>query len=107
MEKERRKYFTKEAMQLGHCGEKEFCSRRFDKNTFYTANAIEASCVGNEVASRKLDSASMYHELATVISEKREWTRTHKGAMCAANAMKPFVRERSGRCECSWAPIVR
>ena len=132
MEKERKKYFTKEAMQLGHCGEKEFCSRRSDKDTFYTANApeslvpdeknatwelnkdgrrnanaIEASCVGNEVASRKLDSASMYHELATVISEKREWTRTHKGAMCAANAMKPFVRERSGRCGCSWAPIVR
>ena len=82
-------------MQLGHCGEKEFCSRRSDKDTFYTANApeslvpdeknatwelnkdgrrnanaIEASCVENEVASRKLDSASMYHELATVINEK-------------------------------------
>ena len=79
MEKERRKYFTKEAMQLGHCGEKEFCSRRFDKNTFYTANAIEASCVGNEVASRKLDSASMYHELATVISEKEGMDKNSQG----------------------------
>ena len=107
MEKERRKYFTKEAIRLGYHSEKEFCSRRSDKDTFYTANAIEALCVENKEASRELDSISMCHELATAISEKREWQKTHEGDMCAADAMKPFVQGRSGQGECSWAPIVR
>jgi hypothetical protein len=105
-------------------------ARKFDKTTFCTANATEnlASDGGtatrkldktimyvvstkrharDEVASRKFSSANMYHELATAINVKKEWTKTHKGDVCAADATRPFVLGRSGQYGCSWAPIVR
>ena len=62
---------------------------------------------GKCTAARKLSSVSMCHGLATAINVKREWTKTHKGDVCAADATRPFVLGRSGQYGCSWAPIVR
>jgi hypothetical protein len=61
---------------------------------------------GKCTAARKLSSVSMCHGLATAINVKREWTKTHKGDVCAADATRPFVLGRSGQYGCSWPPIV-
>jgi hypothetical protein len=127
---------TQEAMQLWNDNTSKSLmsgrkpkARKLDKTTFCTANATEnlVSDEGtatrkfdktimyvvstkrharDEVASRKFSSVSMCHGLATAINVKREWTRTHEGAMCAADATRPFVLGRSGQYGCSWAPIV-
>ena len=87
MEKERRKNYTKNAMRL------------------WDATASK-SLVLERI--EEISKTGLRHEHALLLyAKKREWTKTHEGDMCAADAMKPFVQGRSGQGECSWAPIVR
>ena len=73
MEKERRKNFTKNATRL------------------WDANASKSLVLERSASIEELSKTGLRHEHALLLyAKKREWTKTHEGDMCAADAMKPF-----------------